>query len=213
MESHAGPFGCLTAPGARLGLRAQMGRLQGPPGETRDWRPLLSRNRRALEPYFPEVASAALESIPEECSLDGELVGLRDGKPEFSALLERLRRRVGCPVQFVAFDLLEVGGEDLSALPLTERRSRLEDIIPEGSPISATVQTDAVGLAQEWLRRSRELHLEAWSRNERVSPTAAASVPGSRSSTLRRSTSWWVAALVLVTASACFWAPMTGTVR
>jgi ATP-dependent DNA ligase len=114
---------------------------------------ILSRNRRTLEPYFPEVASA-VEILPEDCCLDGELVGLRDGKPQFSALLERLGRRVDCQVQFVAFDLLELEGEDLSALPLRERRGRLEDIVPEGSPISATVQTDAVGLAQEWLQRS-----------------------------------------------------------
>jgi ATP-dependent DNA ligase len=121
---------------------------------------ILSRNRRTLEPYFPEVASAAVESLPEDCSLDRELLGLRDGKPEFSALLERLGRRVGSPVQFVAFDLLELEGEDLSALSLRERRSRLKDIVRKGSPISATVQTDAVELAQEWLQRSRELHLE-----------------------------------------------------
>jgi ATP-dependent DNA ligase len=122
---------------------------------------ILSRNSRTLEPYFPEVASAALESLPDECSLDGELLGLRDGKPEFSALLERLGRRVGHKVHFVAFDLLELRGEDLSALPLTERRSRLEGIVPEGGPISATVQTDALGVAREWLQRSRELHLES----------------------------------------------------
>jgi hypothetical protein len=43
---------------------------------------ILSRNRRALEPYFPELETAALESLPESCSLDGELLALRDGKPE-----------------------------------------------------------------------------------------------------------------------------------
>jgi hypothetical protein len=50
---------------------------------------ILSRNRRTLEPYFPEVASAAVRSLPEDCSLDGEPLGLRDGEPQFSALLER----------------------------------------------------------------------------------------------------------------------------
>jgi ATP-dependent DNA ligase len=121
---------------------------------------ILSRNRRALEPYFPELEVAALMGLPEDCSLDGELLAVRDGKPEFSALLERLGRRVGSEVQFLAFDLLELKGEDLSALSLRERRSRLESTVPEDGPICATVQTEMLEVAEEWLEESRELHLE-----------------------------------------------------
>jgi ATP-dependent DNA ligase len=54
---------------------------------------LLSRNGRVLQPYFPEFVSAASEGLPKDCSIDGEVLALRDGKPEFSALLERLGRR------------------------------------------------------------------------------------------------------------------------
>jgi ATP-dependent DNA ligase len=46
------------------------------------------------------------------------------------------------------------------ALPLRERRSRLESIVPKSGPICATVQTEMFAVAGEWLARSRELHLE-----------------------------------------------------
>jgi ATP-dependent DNA ligase len=121
---------------------------------------ILSRNGRLLEPYFPELTSAALEGLPEDHLMDGEVLALRDGVPEFSALLDRLGRRAGSRAQFVAFDLLRTGGEELSALPLRERRSRLESVLPKGGPICATVQTETFEVAEEWLARSRQLHLE-----------------------------------------------------
>jgi bifunctional non-homologous end joining protein LigD len=98
---------------------------------------------------------------PENCSLDGEVLALRDGKPEFSALLGRLARRQADGVQFVAFDLVSLGGEDLSALPLRARRSHLVSLVADGGGrVCATVQTDEVKAAEAWLQRSRVLHLE-----------------------------------------------------
>jgi hypothetical protein len=41
-----------------------------------------------------------------------------------------------------------------------ERRSRLESIVPKAGLICATVQTEMFEVAEEWLVRSRELHLE-----------------------------------------------------
>jgi ATP-dependent DNA ligase len=101
-----------------------------------------------------------LEGLPEDYSIDGEVLALRDGKPEFSALLERLGRRADSRVQFVAFDLLRAEEEELSALPLRERRSRLESIVPKGGPICVTVQTEMFEVAEKWLAQSRVLHLE-----------------------------------------------------
>jgi ATP-dependent DNA ligase len=121
---------------------------------------ILSRNRRALEPYFPELAAAAIKGLPQGCSLDGELLALRDGKPEFSTLLERLGRRLDCQIQFVAFDLLSLEGEDLSALPLRERRRLLVSTVPGGGPKCVTLQTGELEAAEAWLQRSRMLHLE-----------------------------------------------------
>ena len=52
------------------------------------------------------------------------------GRPQFYELL-----RVPRSVSYVAFDILWLNGTDLRALPLTERRRRLQGILPNGSPI------------------------------------------------------------------------------
>jgi bifunctional non-homologous end joining protein LigD len=83
--------------------------------------------------------------LPKDCALDGELLAVRDGKSQFSALLEGLGH--GGDFQFVAFDLVELNGEDLSTLPLRERRDRLMAALPEGPRcICTNLQTDALGV-------------------------------------------------------------------
>lgn len=82
---------------------------------------------------FPEVRDSALV-LPDGIVLDGEIVAWRDG---VVAPNGKLRRRLGRksitkkllreePACFLAFDLLEDGGEVVRTLPLAERRARLE---------------------------------------------------------------------------------------
>ena len=52
------------------------------------------------------------------------------GRPQFYELL-RLPRSA-C---YVAFDILWLNGIDLRSLPLSERRRRLQRVLPKGSPI------------------------------------------------------------------------------
>jgi hypothetical protein len=52
------------------------------------------------------------------------------GRPQFYELL-----RVPRSASYVAFDILWLDGTDLRALPLDERRRRLQGILPKGSPI------------------------------------------------------------------------------
>jgi ATP-dependent DNA ligase len=122
---------------------------------------ILSRNRRRLEPSFPDLVSTALELLPEHCALDGEIVAIREAKPDFSALLARLAGQVHTQSQFVAFDLLQLGEEDLTARPYSQRRSRLLDTVPDGhSRTCATVQTEDLDVAREWLDRARDFQIE-----------------------------------------------------
>jgi ATP-dependent DNA ligase len=60
-------------------------------------------------------------------TLDGEVVCLReDGRPDFN----RLRTKEGCQeARLVAFDLLQLNGQDLRSLPLSERRTRLHGLL------------------------------------------------------------------------------------
>ncbi|MCW2857261.1 MAG: ATP-dependent ligase [Marmoricola sp.] len=95
---------------------------------------LTSRNTKPLTRYFPEVVAAALEQLPPRCVLDGELFVASASRLEFEALQERIHpaaSRVNLlaeqtPASFVAFDLLALGDEDVSVLPFSERRARLE---------------------------------------------------------------------------------------
>jgi len=72
---------------------------------------------------FPPIVGAALHLKAQSFLIDGEAVIARDdGTPDFHAL--RSKRR-GSEVVLFAFDLLELDGEDLSVLPLIERKRRL----------------------------------------------------------------------------------------
>ena len=72
--------------------------------------------------------------IADDFLIDGEVVALGEGVPSFGALADRMHVRDATrarrlaeknPVTLIAFDLLRLNGEDLTALPLAERRERL----------------------------------------------------------------------------------------
>ena len=66
--------------------------------------------------------------------IDGEAVVIdENGRSSFQALQGALK---GAPatIDYYAFDLLELDGEDLTGLPLIERKEKLRAILPEGNP-------------------------------------------------------------------------------
>jgi ATP-dependent DNA ligase len=85
---------------------------------------LTSRNTKPLTRYFPEVVAAALEQLPPRCVLDGELFVASASRLEFASRVNLLAEQT--PASFVAFDVLALGDDDVSALPFAERRARLE---------------------------------------------------------------------------------------
>jgi len=97
---------------------------------------LWSRGEERLDGRFPEIEAAA-GALPPGTVIDGELLGWgEDGPAPFQALQRRInRRRPGrsllaeVPVRLLAYDLLEADGEDLRALPLQQRRHRLESLL------------------------------------------------------------------------------------
>ena len=98
---------------------------------------LWSRGEDLVNPGFPEIVESLRELAPGTV-LDGELLAWDGDAPlPFHALQRRIQRksvsaklRAEVPVRFVAYDLLEEGGEDLRALPLAERRARLATLVP-----------------------------------------------------------------------------------
>ena len=77
---------------------------------------------------FPEIAYAA-QPLPD-CIVDGEVVALDANRvPSFADLQAALSDRETAQLTFFAFDLLYLKGEDVRALPLSERKRRLEDML------------------------------------------------------------------------------------
>lgn len=108
------------------GIRAQAHRMEGRVA-------LFSRDLKEITAQFPEVV-AALERLPGELILDGELLAHQNGTAlPFFELQKRLGRKsltekilASVPVALFAFDLLYQDGEPLLDHPFRERRARLE---------------------------------------------------------------------------------------
>ncbi|MBC9033873.1 DNA ligase D [Sphingomonas sp. JC676] len=98
-------------------------------GETRAYtRSGLDWSER-FEAILSEVAKLKVRSA----LIDGEAVVLDgDGRSSFQALQGALKGAPGT-IDYFAFDLLELDGEDLTDLPLLERKERLRAIVPEDS--------------------------------------------------------------------------------
>ena len=89
---------------------------------------LRSRNDNRLNERFPTVVRALERALrTPDCVLDGEVVAVgADGRATFSAMQQG---KEGTTYLYVAFDALEVEGEPLVDLPLTERRERLAGLV------------------------------------------------------------------------------------
>ncbi|ASJ92280.1 DNA ligase D [Porphyrobacter sp. CACIAM 03H1] len=91
------------------------------------------------EKFAPLVAAIADLDLPGAL-IDGEIVATGpDGNPDFSTLQSVLKRGHGAQgpgdaLAFHAFDLLEVGGEDLTGLSNIERKERLEALLGDAPP-------------------------------------------------------------------------------
>ncbi|BAD40782.1 non-homologous end-joining DNA ligase [Symbiobacterium thermophilum] len=101
-------------------------------GRVRHW----SRRLRERTALFPEFDGLAAALPGRRAVLDGEIIVLQDGRPSFSAVLERdlagstagaARRR---PATLMLFDLLEWDGRELYDVPLAERLALLEAVVP-----------------------------------------------------------------------------------
>ena len=106
---------------------------------------LMSRNENDLAARFPILAQA-LAKLPDETSIDGELVALDEtGRPSFNILQNY--RRAGLPLQFYAFDVLTLAGRSLQDRTLEERRKALRTKIvprlPESVLFSETLEATA----------------------------------------------------------------------
>ena len=101
---------------------------------------------------YPELTSDGAPFLPaSDAVVDGEIVAFDpQGRPSFALLQNRMhltrpreieREVVRTPIVYMLFDLLRLDGHDLTALPLHQRRSLLDDLVAD---LDAPVQVPPV---------------------------------------------------------------------
>ncbi len=168
------------------GIRAQLIRRQGASY-------LWSRGEELVTERFPELAEAA-GLLPDGIVLDGEIMPWKEGQPlPFAQLQRRIgRKKVGpkllaeVPIVLIAYDLLELGGEDVRERPLAWRRARLEELLSgtwTGARLvpSPTVDVGTWELVASARRRAREEGAEGLMLKRRDAPYGVG----------RRRGPWW----------------------
>lgn len=102
---------------------------------------LMSRNDKDMAHSYPELAVLA-GRVDEPVVLDGEIVALRAGRPDFGLLQSRMhvqhpsdRLVRAIPVHYYVFDLLHRGDRSLLNEPYTERRAALEALGLDEEPV------------------------------------------------------------------------------
>jgi DNA ligase D-like protein (predicted ligase) len=130
------------------------------------WR-LLNRRRVEMAGRYPELS--CLGKLPPGTVLDGEIVVLRDGKPDFPSLLVREQCRSELklkqllrthPATYVVFDLLYDGYQSMMTRSLAERRERLRAIIGACGDRHLVVSEGIVGSGKAYFEEACRHELE-----------------------------------------------------
>jgi bifunctional non-homologous end joining protein LigD len=105
---------------------------------------LLSRTAKTLNRTYPDLVDALSLDGPD-LLVDGEIVAFARGRTSFERLQQRMQirdpavaRSSRVAVYYYLFDLLELHGEDLRALPLLERKAKLRASVEFGTRLRYT---------------------------------------------------------------------------
>lgn len=141
------------------GIRAQLIKRDG---QVFIW----SRGEELISERFPEIMTAA-SRLPNGTVLDGEILAWSEGDVmPFALLQQRIgRKAVGkkllseVPCIFMAYDILEIAGQDIRQEPMEARRQKLLSILMPGQ---CDVAPSCRGTLSEHLRISAELTADSW---------------------------------------------------
>jgi bifunctional non-homologous end joining protein LigD len=91
---------------------------------------LYSRNHLSFNKDYATVVGA-LDKLPHDAVLDGEIVVLKkDGTSDFQSL-QNYKNDPSGNLVYVVFDMLELDGQDLKAMPLIQRKELLQEVVSQ----------------------------------------------------------------------------------
>lgn len=112
------------------------------PGHTE----LRNKRNKILNVTYPELKGLH-QQTSKRCIIDGELVAMTDGKPNFfevqkrSLMTDQFKIELSAknkPVQFVAYDILYLDDKQITDIPLIKRKKLLEETIRENNSLTIT---------------------------------------------------------------------------
>ncbi len=145
---------------------------------------LINKRGKNLNSTYPELTKLHQE-VKERMILDGELIVIKDNKPDFFALQTRslitdpLKIKIQMklnPVQYIAFDILYLKDKLLIAYPLIERKRLLNENLKDSKSLTISKYIEREGKA--FYKLVKEQGLEGIVAKEKMSKY----YPGKRSS-------------------------------
>ena len=115
---------------------------------------LRSRNRKLANDHYPELVEALAAQAAGDFVVDGEVVAFEGGRTSFARLQRRMQvrdpdaaRATGVAVYFYLFDVLHADGQDVTGLPVRDRKALLRRLLRFRDPIRFTAHRNADGEA------------------------------------------------------------------
>ena len=126
------------------------------------------RNKRNVKMLakVPELSDIH-KQVNKRCILDGELMALKDGKPDFfeiqrrSLMSNRFRIELAAkqyPATFIAYDILYLDGQDVTLLPLEQRKALLQKTVRQNERLAISKVIE--GRGKVLYRLAEQQHLE-----------------------------------------------------
>ena len=140
-------------------MRSNSTATASPPGSTKEPSSYLPVPGLDWTAKYPATAAALATLKVKSAYLDGELCGVRpDGVTSFE-LMQQASDRGGAGLVYFVFDLLELDGKNLAALPLLDRKTRLAALLekpPDGIAFSAHETCDGEAFRRAACRHGLE---------------------------------------------------------
>lgn len=149
---------------------------------------LMTRNGHDVTAQYPELTAIA-DGVRSPAVIDGEIVALNDGHPDFGLLQQRMNLQneteishmaSRVPVRYYAFDILELDGHDITDEEYEVRRAALEHVVADRRRGVLQVPDAVSGPIEKAMAASRKAGLEGIVAKDRESTYSSG----------KRSTAW-----------------------